>query len=464
MEMNSKRIQELIEQPGESLAVELKTWINPDQPDGIAKIVKTVLALRNHGGGYMVIGLNDETLKPDFDKAPVDVDVRVSFHIDTIQGIISKYSSEPFEVTVEYPQYEGQEFPVIVIPSGVITPVAAKSELCSTDGKILIKSDCVYVRSLSANNTPSTTQATWKDWQRIVEICFDNREADIGRFIRRQLGSLTPDHLHLLASVINQGSQTEPSTEDLLKAYIHESEGRYESVIKERSITLAEFGTWEVALIVVGEVPKHSANQDFLNLLSANNPRYTGWPVWLDARRLAQPYIFNGVWEAFIAILDLSWSKSVDFMRLNPKGRFYLKRALEDDLSTSKRAPKPMTTLDFGLAVFRTAEAIAVGLEFAKAMGCEPEKTTLTFAFKWSGLRDRYLSSWAQPGRFLPERCSAYQNEVFTFVDVPLETPASALAQYVNQATQPLFQVFDGFVLDDVVVEDLTRRLIERRF
>lgn len=462
MEMNSKRIQELIEQPGESLAVELKTWINPDRPDGIAKIVKTTLALRNHGGGYMVIGLNDETLKPDFDKAPVDV--RAIFHIDKIQGIISKYSSEPFEVTVEYPQYEGQEFLVIVIPSGVRTPVVTKSELPSADGKPLIKSNCVYVRSLSANNTPSTTEATWKDWQKIVETCFDNREADIGRFIRRQLGSLTSDHLHLLASVINQGSQTEPSTQEQLKEYIRESEERYKLVIKERGIALPEFGTWEVALIVVGEVPKHSANQDFLNLLSANNPRYTGWPVWLDARRLAQPYIFNGVWEAFIAIFDSSWTKSVDFMRLDPKGRFYLKRALEDDLSTSERAPKPMTTIDFGLAVFRTAEAIAVGIEFAKAMGCEPEKTTLAFAFKWNSLRGRYLSSWAQPGRFLPERCSAYQNEVFAFVDVPLETPPSALAQYVNQAIRQLFEVFDGFVLEDIVVENLTKRLIERRF
>lgn len=35
--INSKRIQELVEQPGESLAVKLKTWINPNQPDGIPK-------------------------------------------------------------------------------------------------------------------------------------------------------------------------------------------------------------------------------------------------------------------------------------------------------------------------------------------------------------------------------------------------------------------------------------------
>jgi hypothetical protein len=41
----------MVERAGESLSVELKRWIDPDQPEGIAKIVKAALALRNHGGG-----------------------------------------------------------------------------------------------------------------------------------------------------------------------------------------------------------------------------------------------------------------------------------------------------------------------------------------------------------------------------------------------------------------------------
>ena len=114
--------------------------------------------------------------------------------------------------------------------------------------------------------------------------------------------------------------------------------------------------------------------------------------------------------------------------------------------------------------MFRCAEAIAVGIEFAKAMGCEREKTTLAFAFKWTGLRGRYLSSWAQPGRYISQRACAYQNEVLAFVNVPLGTPLSVLAQYVNQVTEPLFKVFNGFELEMSVVEDLTRRLIERKF
>ena len=45
MEIDSSRIQELIERPGESLSVELKRWIDPDSPDGIAKWISQSLRL-----------------------------------------------------------------------------------------------------------------------------------------------------------------------------------------------------------------------------------------------------------------------------------------------------------------------------------------------------------------------------------------------------------------------------------
>jgi len=264
LNIDSSRTQELVERPGESLSVELKRWIDPDTPEGMAKIVKTVLALRNHGGGYLVIGFDNNTLDPDLENIPENL--REKFHIDKIQGLISKYASEPFEVLLEFPEREGQEYPVIIVPSDVKTPVASKSEL-DFNGRKLIKTDMIYVRSLSANNTPSTTQATWKDWSKIVEVCFDNREADIGRFLRRHLGGLKPETIEEFATAILKKTEPEPTVEDILRRYFQESEKRFESIIVERKLKLPEHGTWEVALIFIGTVPPHSANTEFLNLL-----------------------------------------------------------------------------------------------------------------------------------------------------------------------------------------------------
>jgi hypothetical protein len=474
MKVDFSRMQELIQQPQESLSVELKAWIDPNCPDGIAKIVKTALAMRNHGGGYIVIGFNNDTLEPILDNIPGNV--REIFHIDKIQGMIAKYSSEPFEITVEFPQRNGQDFPVIIIPTGIKTPVAAKRDLPSNnEGKLLIRAHTVYVRSLSSNNTPSTTQAQSKDWSKLIEICFDNREADIGRFIRRHLGAIGTEQLNSLAAVLAGSFKPETSTEDSLKEYFEESEQHYEQALTKRNFTLPEHGLpehgiWEVGLILIGQVPDHAANQEFLNLLSSSNPNYTGWPVWLDGRRLGEdnrPYPLNEVWEALLISLSSRWPDRdfIEFMRFDPKGKFFLMRALEDDMASRTRpdtSPQPLTTLDCGLAIIQTAEAIAVGIEFAKSMGCLPEETTLAFAFKWTKLAERRLSSRTNLLQWIPG-VLAHQNEVITFVNVPLDIPLSALSQYVNQVVKPLFEVFEGFNLSKDVVEDMTRNLIERK-
>lgn len=80
-DMDSSRIQASVDRPSESLSVELKRWIDPASPEGKEKIVKTALALRNHGGGYLVIGFDNDTL-PDTNNVPQNV--REDFHIDKI--------------------------------------------------------------------------------------------------------------------------------------------------------------------------------------------------------------------------------------------------------------------------------------------------------------------------------------------------------------------------------------------
>ena len=189
--------------------------------------------------------------------------------------------------------------------------------------------------------------------------------------------------------------------------------------------------------------------------------------MWLDSRGFAderaRPYVFEGVWEAFIQSNRPDSSHEADYMRMDPKGRFYLRRALQEDVARSRRSPTPLSILDFVLPVLRSAEAIGVGIAFAKAMGCSPEATTLAFAFRWTRLRGRELVSWAQPLRSIPPGRHAYQDDITVFVNVPLETPLSALSNYVNQVVRPLYETFDGFSLHEEVIEDITRQLVERR-
>jgi hypothetical protein len=465
MESDFSRIQALVQKPGESLNIELKRWIDPDEPQGKVMLVKAALALRNYNGGFIVLGFDDKTLEPDQDNVPTDV--RGSFHIDKIQALISGYASEPFAITIEFPEREGQIYPVIIIPPGVRTPVAVKSDLRIGSASPLIRTGSVYIRSLNANNTPSSTIATWKDWPKIVEVCFDNREADIGRFLRRHLGNLTPEVTQEFFSAVLRGNEPKPTTEELLKQYLQKGTKRFQAIVNERGVPLPEHGAWEVALHFIGQIPPHTANHQFLSLLAVSNPCYTPWSVWPTISILqdpsARPHVLDGVWEVFVNLEIGSGAPYIDFMRLDPNGRFYLRRTLEDDIPIRPPALTPMTVLDPNDQIIRTAEAMSVGIAFAKAMECDAEKTLLAFAFRWTKLRGRQLRSRRYPGRDVFARGVAYGDEVLTFVNVPLDTPLSALGNFVNQATQPLFEAFDGFQLSSQVTEDLIQRLIERR-
>lgn len=465
MDVDTTYIQELIDRPGESLTVEIKRWIDPDADEGIAKIARGAMALRNYNGGYLIIGFDDETLEPDLDNIPADV--KAAFNIDKIQGIVAKYSSEPFEISVEFPEREGHIYPVIVVPQGIKSPVAAKSDLRDHEGNSLIRCDDVYVRSLNSNNTPSTTKATRNDWPKILDICFDNREADIGRFLRRHLGSLTPDIVNEIALGLKRGTESKKTAEDVLKEYLQECEERYHEEVKERDLSIPKHGYWEVGLILQGECQSFSADENFINLLNSSNPSYTGWPVWLDSRGFTQedarPYVHNEQWEALMLFMTNGAINSLDFVSLDPKGKFFNRRSLQDDTTDNGGKFKSMTMFDFSLPIIRTAEALAVGLAFAKSMNCEPNNTELNFVFRWGGLKGRELASWVKPLRYISHGRKAHQDTVDSFIKINIDTPLSSLGEYNHRALKPLFAIFDGFSIGKDVVEELTTKLLERR-
>src|SRR5271168_4813738 len=79
--------------------------------------------------------------------------------------------------------------------------------------------------------------------------------------------------------------------------------------------------------------------------------------------RAQAPNVIDKAWQALIVSLETGWFKHIDFSRLDPFGNFYLFRVLEDDLTDKVRRG---TALDVIMVVIRVAEAIAVGLNFAR--------------------------------------------------------------------------------------------------
>jgi len=458
-DMDNTRVKTLVERPSESLAVEIKTWIDPDSVEGRSKLVRAMLALRNANGGYLLIGFDDKSLVPDLERAPADV--RSAFHPDKIYELVARFASELFDVAIEFVERDAGVYPVIVIPAGVRTPVAAKSDLI-LDGKKLVAEGDIYVRTLNSNRRPSSAKVHWKDWPALIDTCFDNREADIGRFVRRHLNGLAPDAVKQILGAIG-ADHAAPIEQDRLQTLLDDGRRRFSEEVAERSLSLPETGYWEVAMCLDGPVPDQKVGT-FLNLLRSSNPEYSGWPIWLVSddfgNEADRPRVIDQAWEALVALPS---GRHTDFERFDPKGNFYHLRALFDDLQLTDYSPQPGVAFDYALPIYDCAEAIAVGLAFAKAMGCQEDDCTLKFAFRWSGLRGRELVSWYGRGGIISPGRKAHQDTITLYQSVPLSTPLSAIGGLLAQSLQPLYALFNGFELSAKVIEDKSTQLVERK-
>lgn len=237
-----------------------------------------------------------------------------------------------------------------------------------------------------------------------------------------------------------------------------------ERTLTEREREVLQRGMWQIALVVDPVRSGVLPDRPFLNTAFGSNPQLTGWPIWLDSRgfsdRTAAPRVQDNAWQALIISLgDGLISEHVDFLSLDPKGEFYLQRILQDDLNNRVI---PGRALDPILVVIRVAEVIAVALSMVNALGWTDD-ARLGIAFRWTKLGGRQILAWANPLVTITEGHISHMSQTQTFVEIPANTPLSAIAPYVEEATRGLFVVFDGYALPSQTIEHWTQRLIERR-
>ena len=174
---------ETLDALAETLDTELKRWLNLSERREAALLAKACLAMRNNDGGRVVMGIDNLTMKsippvPGFD-------VLQEYHTDKVNEIVGKYSLPKFEVRVGFKEYQGMIHVEIVIPGGITSPVITRSGF-----ERELRQNTVYVRTISNGRPSSCEPMTAADWDKLLRICFDNREADIGRFMRRHLGDI----------------------------------------------------------------------------------------------------------------------------------------------------------------------------------------------------------------------------------------------------------------------------------
>lgn len=462
------RADEIVARPVESLNVELKTWLDLQDDAHAAKLVKAVFALRNRNGGYLVIGFDDRTLQPD--PYTLDRQVEEVYHHDEVQAEVSRYANETFEIMVRYGHRDGNSYPVISVPEGVRTPVTVKSDLLDkTSGKALLARGDIYFRTLQSNGTPSSTKVMPADLADLMEICFDNREADIGRFLRRQLSTGGVDALRTML-----GAPPRPTEAEQLKTRAHALIVRGDAAFgaalaasppPEGRTHRLDGLTMRVGMVAAPPHPEALPTNEFMSRVQAANPQYTGWPAWLDARGFYKSQdrarVEGDAWVALIHGGDVGSRERLEYMFYDPKGEFFVRRLMQDDTADEV---SPGAALDPVLMLYRVTEFIAAGIAVLRGAGWSEEERA-GFSFAWTGLAGRRIVSWANPMQSLSIG-AAYESMTpgaVSYVEVGLDTPHHALAPAVEKAVAPLFAAFNGYQPPTSLIEESVRALVERR-
>ncbi len=455
MDDNQDELKRRLFNAQESLDQELKSWIDPASPTGVMEIVRTCIALRNNNGGFLLIGMRDDGLVDE--RAP-PMNVREAFHHDKIQEIISKYSSEAFEITVDFVEREGADRVLIGVPRGVRIPVICRLSLprLDTDGRkagSMLTEDTVYVRTLSANGRPSTAPPKTADWSRLMEICFDNREADIGAFIRRQLSGIDIGQTSAaLLEVLNAAKKPTPkeAANELLDL-------NYEKFIKKRGsdpLGPPKTATREFAAMLLGDFETPSLTRECMFRLGAETRRYSGWTPWVDILTIpsgrSRANIVGDGWESYF--FDPQLFNILEFARIEASGKFYYLEGLRDDLSGQVT---PGESLEFVIETRRVTECLATALTISRAFIGTDASNDLAVAVRWRGLSGRRIVSWAERGRHFVSAQTAHDDEVTTYTVLPVNTPLNAIAAHALKLIKPTFMLFGGWAFEDSVLESI---------
>lgn len=452
--------------PHETFNIEYKEWISLEENEGKAKVVKTCLALRNADGGLLIIGFDNDATPVD---CPWEESVQNVYHPDELQQLVSQYADPRFELTVEFPALQGQQYPVIYVPGGICTPVVARKSMSGSDDKVLVRQNAVYVRTLVNGRVGTDEPHNHQDWDRLMEICFENREADFGRVLRRHL---EPESLRSayaeLKKILAEETSSHPPTENLL----YEGARRYEAAASRcfgttedreakppKLSNAGHVGFFEAGCVVDPPLSGYDADEKFLKVVMAAHPGLWDWPLWFNPRRLpgfsSSPYVKDGVWELFFRDERFGVEQ---FWFISPEGRFYVRTVLDEDIPL-EQSMRPGSRLSVGWRIRRVLEAFRCCLAFTRGLTSK-EDTRLRFQFRWTGLTGRILD-WSLSGNIplrgiLPSSSyRAQQDVVQSTACLVISVGHGPIIEAGHHAVAPLTQVFGGQVLDRRVVEQV---------
>lgn len=448
-------IQDIVDNPQESLHIELKEWVDlATDKIAKAKMARHLAAICNHGGGYILFGFRD-----DGSQAPRRTVDFTHYEHDAIGGIIDRYLSPTFHCDVfrVYRTAGAEVFPVVRVPGHGPVPICAKQDgpHDRKNNPQGIRAGTYYIRAPGPKSTAIETPSQWHD---LIHRCVINE--------RERL-------LESLAKLLGPPQTPSEPADDSLKNWHDESWGN-----NTRSDRRMNDQSWPVSIpdnhyhfsyriIEKGGTTEHTTTTlaEAIRIAgeSVRNVVWTGWSMFHQFSRteIAPKIVIDTSTGEEVEALetDLTGETLVDttvpdFWRITVDGRATIIRPYREDRMViphlADRGLMPGMWLSPRTLIRELYELVTHAKELAKAF---PNAEFVEFRCSWHGLRDRKIADFEAGTNWRDRKCHVDQRT--TTVTASVEQMAADIASVVVKLSAPVLRLFSGLELGQDWIEKL---------
>ena len=444
---NETQFEKLLSDVRETLDIEVKETLDiAGDPNHRAALAKEIIALANHGGGFVIIGYEekeDGDFVPSVNRKPSMMD----WSTDKVQSIISRYVDPHMQCSVTQTSIPNSEdrCVIIAVPGGHKVPVRAKSG--SPDNKTLVPNR-VYVRRPGPNSEePQSTH----DWDELFSQIIRNRREELSEAFRS-----------ILEGVVPVSSATEEPADEALQKHIDQARSRWHartSDLPDRHAAKLIYGYYDCAFQILGnfDIPSF---KELREIVQSSVRNHSGWPPFVSlAGSEYAPQIVDGSLE-FWRGPNTDGAEHTpdhhDFWRISPDGLWFIRRGYpEDGFFDGMEQGK---YLDISTPTRRVGEAIMEAAYIARGLGAS--KANIKCEIHYFKLAGRELVSKGNTNRMLFDEYKNRQDEYNSKSVVAVSQLPGSLPEVVYKLLAPLYQLFGFFSLPKRLVEEELRDLL----
>lgn len=426
----NSRFEDWLISPTEALDFEVKGWLDLSEVEARGTVAKALIALENHGGGFLLIGFAEDQgrLIPD-PQHPASLS---QYGTDEINAIIKKCAEPSFHAHVTFQMHSetGEEYPLIRVSGSSKVPVRS----CSATPNGTLKQNTYYIRR---PGPASEAPMDGLEWNALIRRCVLNQRGEIIETLRSFVPAVSPGNL-----------QTLTDERAALNHFVTDSFNRWSYInnaLAADDPSKIKHGWYSFACQIVGQSKGLQPNAILASVEQLR--KYTGWPIFVVLHQPeSKPCLRDGAIEASLTKLTQPDPAHADFWRIHPDGYFYLLRGYQEDcletLSGTRKARAPGTGLDLTIPVWRVAEFLLRSEELARSMF--EDGFAMLVRCEWSGLQGRELFVF-NPRRMLFDGHQCGAASVIKEEKFSQSAVTDLLSEAVKRLTEDLYQHFDFF-------------------